>query len=61
MEGMTAITPQEAEFLILESASVLVTDTVAAGDALGRILREDLFADRPFPPFDRMNDGASHF
>lgn len=60
MERMTAITPQEAELLILDSARVLGTERVLAGVALGRVLQKNLFADRPFPPFDRVTmDGIA--
>ncbi|MEJ6580359.1 MAG: molybdopterin molybdotransferase MoeA [Akkermansiaceae bacterium] len=57
---MPLITPQEAEAVILEATEVLGTEFVTLKNALGRVLREDLFADRPFPPFDRVTmDGVA--
>jgi len=57
---MSLITPQEAEDLILTGATVLGEESVRLENALGRVLREDLFADRPFPPFDRVTmDGVA--
>ncbi len=57
---MNLITPQEAEDLILAGAVVLDEESVRLENALGRILREDLFADRSFPPFDRVTmDGVA--
>lgn len=45
---------------MLRSASLLETETVTLRDSLGRILREALVADRPFPPFDRVTmDGIA--
>lgn len=57
---MSLMTPQEAEACILAEAVLLPRETIALGDALGRVLREDLLADRPFPPFDRVTmDGIA--
>ena len=57
---MSLITPQEAEHLMLSETEVLEPETVRFEKALGRVLREDLFADRPFPPFDRVTmDGVA--
>jgi len=57
---MNLISPQEAEKLILSEAVLLGEESVPLEKALGRILREDLFADRPFPPFDRVTmDGVA--
>ena len=57
---MSPITPSQAETLILDSARSLDTETVALRESLGRILREPLRADRPFPPFDRVTmDGIA--
>lgn len=57
---MPLISPKEAEALILDSTEVLDTESVNHEDALGRVLRQDLFADRPFPPFDRVTmDGIA--
>jgi len=47
-------TVSEAEKIILSHALALGWEEVALGDALGRILAEDLVADRDFPPFDRV-------
>jgi len=44
----------EAERLILETVTLLPEETVALADACGRVLREQLVADRDFPPFDRV-------
>jgi molybdopterin molybdotransferase len=57
---MSLITPQDAEDLMLSKTEVLEPETVRFEKALGRVLREDLFADRPFPPFDRVTmDGVA--
>jgi len=57
---MSLITPQKAEDLMLSRTEVLETETVRFEKTLGRVLREDLFADRPFPPFDRVTmDGVA--
>jgi len=57
---MNLISPREAEALILSQVSVLGEESVPLEDALGRILRENLFADRSFPPFDRVTmDGIA--
>lgn len=54
------ITPTEAERLIAESLGSLDAETIPFQDALGRVLRETLIADRDFPPFDRvMMDGIA--
>ena len=57
---MTLITPAEAEALILSSLTPLPAEVVALDHALGRVLREPILADRPFPPFDRVTmDGIA--
>ncbi|MDB4622762.1 hypothetical protein OAE02_03310, partial [Akkermansiaceae bacterium] len=57
---MSLITPFEAESLMLSNIDLLETETVALENSLGRVLRENLFADRPFPPFDRVTmDGVA--
>ena len=57
---MPLISPSEAEELMLAHAALLETESIALEDSLGRILREDLHADRPFPPFDRVTmDGIA--
>jgi molybdopterin molybdotransferase len=48
----------EALRLMLESVHPAETERIAIGDAAGRVLREPVSTDRPFPPFDRvMMDG----
>ncbi len=45
---------------MLSNVEVLECETVRLENSLGRILREDLSADRPFPPFDRVTmDGVA--
>lgn len=44
----------EAERLILATARPLPPETVPLLAATGRVLRQDLSADRDFPPFDRV-------
>ena len=57
---MSLITPSEAASLMLSNVDLLEIDTVALEKSLGRVLREDLYADRPFPPFDRVTmDGVA--
>ncbi len=57
---MSLITPSEAESLMLSRVDLLDTETIALEESLGRVLREDLLADRPFPPFDRVTmDGIA--
>lgn len=48
------ITVQEAESLIMKTASLWPATTVPLVEATGRILREPVKADRDFPPFDRV-------
>ena len=57
---MSLISPSEAEQFILDHASLLELESISLENSLGRILREDLRADRPFPPFDRVTmDGIT--
>ena len=50
----------EAEKIILQHAFVPVQEEVGLIHALGRVLCEDLVADRDFPPFDRVTmDGIA--
>lgn len=57
---MSLITPSEAASLMLSNIDLLEIETVALEKSLGRVLREDLSADRPFPPFDRVTmDGVA--
>lgn len=46
--------PAEAEALILARVTPLPTERVALRDCAGRILREDIEAERDNPPFDRV-------
>ena len=44
--------------LLLENAPCLATESCHLGNASGRVLRQEIIADRAFPPFDRvMMDG----
>ncbi len=47
------ISVEEALRRILERTRPLANETVSLGEARGRVLREDVFADRDLPPFDR--------
>ena len=54
------ITSQQAEQLVLEHSLDLGEEVVALDRSIGRVLAEDIVADRPFPPFDRVcMDGIS--
>lgn len=54
------ITVEQAENIIFEHALVLDTEGVPLMRSLGRVLAEDLVADRDFPPFDRVTmDGIA--
>ncbi len=54
------ISVEAATQIVLEHAITLPTESVALEKALGRLLREDLVADRDFPPFDRVTmDGIA--
>lgn len=48
------ITTQEATKIVLENKIELGTEMVELQNAIGRQLREDLVADRAFPPFNRV-------
>lgn len=57
---MSLISPREAEVAILAEAELLPAEEIPLTEALGRVLREDLVADRAFPPFDRVTmDGIA--
>src|SRR3954471_8016162 len=43
----------EAIRIIVEKTEPLAAERVALGEALGRVLAEDVFADTDLPPFDR--------
>ncbi len=54
------ITVEEADKIILDQVKITNTEEVSFNDCLGRVLGEDIFADRDFPPFDRvMMDGIA--
>jgi molybdopterin molybdotransferase len=54
------ITVEEAERIILENTINIPTEKVSIDIALGRVLAEDLCADRDFPPFNRVTmDGIA--
>lgn len=54
------ITVKEALDIVLEQAENFGTEQVRFDQSLGRILQEDIFADRDFPPFDRVSmDGIA--
>ncbi|NUO03419.1 MAG: molybdopterin molybdotransferase MoeA [Saprospiraceae bacterium] len=53
-------TVSEAENIVLSHTLALGWEEVPLGHSLGRILSEDLVADRDFPPFDRVTmDGIA--
>ncbi|MEM6700132.1 MAG: molybdopterin molybdotransferase MoeA, partial [Bacteroidota bacterium] len=54
------ITVEEAAKIVLSKARNFGTIIVPLHDAIGRILREDINADRDFPPYDRVTmDGIA--
>ena len=54
------ITVENALQLVLDSAKRLSAESVMLSEAIGRILAEDIYADRPMPPFDRVTmDGIA--
>jgi len=54
------ISVSEAEKTILEHTINLSIEECPTPDAIGRVLREDIKADRDFPPFDRVTmDGIA--
>jgi molybdopterin molybdotransferase len=54
------LTVQEAENIIFDHKIALNTEGVTLEKSIGRILQEDLYADRDFPPFDRVTmDGIA--
>jgi molybdopterin molybdotransferase len=50
IEGLTQL--QEAQRIVLESSPVLGVEKIAILDALGRVLGEDIVAERDNPPWD---------
>lgn len=54
------ITVEQAEQLILENTITVPSERISINDALGKVLAEDLCADRDFPPFNRVTmDGIA--
>ncbi len=54
------ISVEEAERIILGYCKVYGSDSLPLDDCLGRVLAEDLLADRDLPPFDRVTmDGIA--
>lgn len=54
------ISPAEAATIIERSIAALPSEDIDFADAQGRTLRQDLLADRDFPPFDRATmDGIA--
>lgn len=52
------LTPEEALKIVLDATPQLEPAAVSPNDALGRVLAQDVCADRAYPPFDRsMMDG----
>ena len=50
----------EAKQIVLQQLKSFGTEIVSVQDSLGRVLAEDILADRPFPPFDRVSmDGIA--
>ena len=47
------ISVQEAQRLIISSSKILPTEIIELENAFGRILAEDILADRDYPPFNR--------
>ncbi|MEN0004038.1 MAG: molybdopterin molybdotransferase MoeA [Bacteroidota bacterium] len=48
------ISSEDATKIVLENTLQLTTERVPLAHALGRLLAEDLIADRDFPPYDRV-------
>lgn len=54
------ISVAQAERLIQEHMPLLPAEAVSLEEAAGRVLREDVYADRPVPPFNRITmDGIA--
>jgi molybdopterin molybdotransferase len=54
------ITVEEADIIIRQHLTTAPVETIPLAEAQGRYLREDIVADRPMPPFDRvMMDGIA--
>jgi molybdopterin molybdotransferase len=48
------ITVEEASKIVLEHRLTLSTEDCPIEEAIGRVLMEDLHADRDFPPYNRV-------
>lgn len=48
------ISVNEALDLVLGTVKLAAIESIPLGEAVGRILAEDIFSDRPMPPFDRV-------
>ena len=54
------ISVDEAEKLVLDQAKSFGSEKISLSESLGRVLAEDIFADRPYPPFNRATmDGIA--
>ena len=49
------ITVNEALYTILKNTQNFETEEVKFFNSLGRVLKEDIIADRDFPPFNRVS------
>jgi molybdopterin molybdotransferase len=60
MPGASVTEVAAAETLILSNIPRLTIERLALAECVGRVLREDVFAERPQPPFDRVTmDGIA--
>lgn len=55
IQKQNMVSAEEAKAIVLEYTGAFGTEVVDFMDALGRVLREPVFADRDFPPFDRIS------
>ena len=54
------ITSQQALHIILKNTEVFGIEEIPFLESVGRVLKEDILADRDFPPFDRVSmDGIA--
>ena len=54
------INVQEATEIVLKGVTFFNIETITLENALGRVLKEDLLADRDLPPYDRVTmDGIA--
>lgn len=57
---MEMITSQQALNIILKNTEVFGIEEIPFLESVGRVLKEDILADRDFPPFDRVSmDGIA--